>query len=484
MEEHMSNILYDLILEGKLDLYLNEKEKENLIKLVKNINKSFLYESDFHGLHHSEKVLLCAYLLGRHEDLNPEEMEILADAALYHDIGRSNENEDEVHGYSATLRIEKAVGDKEIYRNPENLEILKAICDAHSVKDSRMQMVLENYEIDESKKESLLKLANLLKDADALDRTRFQKTSVAALQTHFLRFDYSRELVRLAYNVNDYYRNQICERNFNKYSNIKNEPSLCLHGIGFNFSSLDGILDYGILSEYAKKKKNIVTCRNFKGNNGEMWISVCQGDGEAKKQFVDNGIYFECVSSNLIKGQKIKSEARSKGLPVDSGRYSDERFAFYEIPLENVYSIGINKELLNKDISTLNYLNGSDNYETLVNNINVYLNYLRMKLDYFPEISKIEEIKIKFRDAVTYYEGLPIEEQKLKQQDFFAKIDKYKEEINREIQAMLKQAFKEKLNKNDINVFDVMTYILNSKNIDYQYNDGKFNLNVKDKIFK
>lgn len=478
----MSNVLRDLILEGKLDLYLSEQEKEKLIQKLNGIKKNYLYKSDFHGLHHSEKVFLFSYLLGRHEGLTEEELEILTDAALYHDVGRRDESEDEIHGYTATLRLPEIVRGKTLYQNEENLEILKAICDVHSVRDSRMEQVLSNYEISEGKKEILLKLAKLLKDADAIDRTRFRKTSVAALKTCFLRFDYSRELVSLAYKVNDYYREQICERNFETYSKANvGELTLCLHGIGFNFAALDGILDYGILSEYAKKKKGVNASRNFKGNNGEMWISVCQGAGEAKKLFVDNGIYFECLAPHLIKGEKVSSVATSKGLPIDSGRYSDERFAFFEIPLENILSININPELLDKDVSELYYLNSSSNYETLENNINYYLNYLRIKLDYFPDISVIEKLKVEFRNAILEYERLDNDSQKKEQSNFLNETDQIKLKINAEIAKMFKEAFSKKFGKENVTVFDVVTDIINAKKIDYTYQDGTFKFGSREK---
>ena len=472
----MSNVLCDLLSEGKLDLYLGESEKEEIIEISKKIKKEFLYKSDFHGLHHSEKVLLFAYLLGKHEGLDKECFEILIDAAIYHDVGRMDDTEEQFHGYASTLKLEKIVGDKPIYKNPENMEILKAICDVHSIPDFKMEKVLSNYEVSD-KKELLFKLASLLKDADALDRTRFKKTSVAALKTCFLRNDYARELVSLSYNVNDYYRTRICESHFEKYSR-ENVGDLmpCLHGIGFNFAVLDGILDDGILSEYAKKKKKINNCRNFNGNNGEMWISVCYGEGEAKKLFIDNGIYFDCLAPHLIKGEQKKSVARTEGLPIDSGRYQDERFAFYEIPISNILSINLKPELLNCDISLLNYLSGSTNYEALEGNISFYLNYLRIKLDYFPDISRIEELKSELKNEVIKYESLDYELQKREQKNFLDKTDDLKFKMNHEIAFMFKDAFMKKMGKENINVLDVITYIFNSKGINYSYNEGKFQL--------
>ena len=472
----MLSILNEMILEHKLDEYLSDEDKKRISSILFSIRTEYLYKSEFHGLHHSEKVLLFAYLLGKHEKLNNLEFEILLDAALYHDIGRETETEDTTHGYATALRINRVVGSKPIYQNPENLEILRAICDAHSVEDKRMQSILLDYNISEEKREMFFKLIRLLKDADALDRTRFQNLSHASLQTCFLRCDYSKELVSLAYDVNAYYRDKICERNFERLkASLPHEPTICLHGIGFNFPALDGILDYGILSDYAKKKKNLTRFRNFNGNNGEMWISVCVGSGEARKLFVDNGIYFECLSSHLVQGDANYSKARANCLPVDSDRYSDERFAFYEI--QDIISINVNPELLNKDISSLNYLNGSDNFETLFNNVNMYLRYLKEKLNFISNTTKIEKIKLAFQNIVVNFEKLSQGEQKRTQTTFFNQLDALKEEINQEIGMMFKQAFSKILGKENIQVVDAITYILNSKKIAYQFDCGRFLLN-------
>ena len=475
-------MLHDLILEGKLDLYLNEEQKESLLKVVDSLKKDILYKSDFHGLHHSEKDLLFGYLLGIHEGLSLEELEILTDASMYHDIGRMNDYEDEFHGYASALKLEELFGSKPVYQNKENLEILKAMCDAHSIDDSRMERILSNYEISPEKKETALKLAKLLKDADSLDRTRFRKTSKAALKEHFLRFNYSRELIPLAYQVNEYYRDKICENYCSSYARENTGELLhCYHGIGFNFPTLDSILDNGILSEYAKKKKGINSARNFQGNNGAMWIALSCGEGEAKKLFVDKGISFECLAPHLIKGEKDASYAKSKELPVDSRRYRDERFAFYEIPVENIISIRINPELLDLDISTLNYLMGSTHYETLENNINVYLNYLITKFDYSPNTDLIDKLKNDLKNKIVAYEKLDYNNQIKEQERFLFETDEIKLKINAEIARMIKEAFSNKLGKTNITVFDVITYILNSKKIDYDFSYGKFNLRNREK---
>lgn len=95
----MDNIINDFIDNGFLDFYLDEKQKNFFREIVKNINKGKLYNSMFHGLHHSQKVLLFAYLIGLQENLDEVDMQIIVDAAVYHDIGRTDDSNDSFHGF-------------------------------------------------------------------------------------------------------------------------------------------------------------------------------------------------------------------------------------------------------------------------------------------------------------------------------------------------------------------------------------------------
>ncbi len=475
----MPNILIEIINEGKLDNYLNETEKKELIELTKGIKRNYLYKSEFHGLHHSEKVLLFAYLIGQHDNLSVGEMEIITDVAIYHDIGRHTEEEETIHGYVSAQNLGEVLGAKPIYQKKEVFKLAQALCDAHSVADNRSSIIFDIYELPYEWLEVYQKLLSILKDSDALDRTRFGKTSNFTLKEKFLRTPFSRQLVDLAYHINDYYRDKISEKFFNTHvSKIKTESEIiCNHGIGFNFVFLEGILESGILSEYAKKKKNINSNRNFQGNNNDLWISVTVGSGEARELFVDSGISFEAKVPYLEEGITNGSKARSEGLPINSGRYTDERFAFYEIPYENILKININEESLEKDISTLNYFNGSRNYDTLERTIDTYLNYLRTKLKYFPDIEKIEEIKVNYREELLKFESKSIDEQKSTYSQFFASCDAKVSMLNCEIQSMINEAFKRELRKDMVTTYDVINYILLKKRIDYRYQDGQFFIN-------
>lgn len=378
------NKVLDKIFEDKIVKDLDEDDISNL----KNINISIkyleLYKFQFHGIHHSQKVMLFSYLIGKHENLNSDEMKILMDASLYHDIGRTNEAEDSVHGLISANKFEKLFKNDPFYTDINKINLLKAIADVHSVDDKKSDFTFENYDLPEELKSTYEILYKILKDADALDRTRFPLISSEFVKEEFLRFNYSKDLIDFACKVNQIYRSFINEKHFDTlntlFSNLPLENA-CLHGIGWDFSKLESILDNGILSKYAASSENINISRNFNGNNSDMWISVIDSkdiikNGSAYELFIKNNIVFYAFVSDYHKGVLKKSEAYSSGLPYNSGLYEDESFVFNKIPKENIFGFIIPKGMMDTPLKDLYYLYCSHNFESLDERVNSYRNYI------------------------------------------------------------------------------------------------------------
>lgn len=473
-----SNILIKAIDDGFLDKYLTPEDKEYLITKIKSIKTNELYESAFHGLYHSQKVLLFTYLLSKKCGLTKEELELVLDVAIYHDIGRENDNEDSFHGYISSQKIGSIIK----YKSADLNSLAGLLCEVHSVDDTRFQSIYETYFEDDKYYETFLKFAKIIKDADALDRTRFKKTASYALKEKFLRYDYSKELVPFAYSLNEYYQNFISENYYDQNKDKKTAEVLCEHGIGFNFIALESILEHGILSSFAKRRLKLDQTRNFEGNNNDLWISVTVGEGEAKKMFVDSGISFEASCDHLINGTTNRSKALSEGLPIDSRRYSDERFAFYQIPLEKIKKLKVNPEYIDKDISELKYLTGSMNYDSVVASIDMYLNYIRVNFNFFSDISLIEKVKEEYRNIILEYESKNEEEQKKEMNLFFSKIEEKLGILNCELQKIFNEVFTKYLGKTKVTLRDIIEYILSKKGINKEYKNGEFDLNLGSKI--
>lgn len=475
----MDNILFSILTNPNYSEYLShfltQKDKENLVNLVNSINKRFLYKSYFHGLHHSEKVMLNAYLIGKYLRLNAIDFQILMDGALYHDIGRSSDAEDSIHGFSSTLKLQQVVTSP-IYQDSTNLDILKAICDGHSRDDGFCQQTFANYEIDESQYSRYETLYKALKDADALDRTRFGKTSKAALKAEFLRLDYSKSLIDFSCIINDVYSEYIAQSVFSKLDSEYNQGECnlsCYHGIGFNLFQLQSILKHGILSEYAMSKKRLVKLRNFNGNNNRMWISaVASGkEGKAYEKFIQHGISFVFKVSKWSEGIDSQSEAKSIGLPHRTDLYDDEIFVFDSIPKEQICALVIPKQCIQQPLNTLYYLNGSLNYDIVFEKVQYYKQNILEFCGFSCDTTETSKILFEMQTAVLEFEHKSHYEQEKTYQEYFNKMDMFARLINEQLQNWMLQGFQAKYKTNTVlTLGDVLQMLL--KDVDYQMVDS------------
>ena len=145
------------------------------VHAVEHLNLDVLYESKIHGLGHIERTLCHGGMSAMDEHLSEADTSLLLDACAYHDIGRSRDGLDFEHGSVAARFIGLVTG-----RTGEDLLILKAAVEAHSRKEKEMQSVLDKYHPSDMARAK--NIAQLLKDADGLDRVR-----ICDLDENFLR---------------------------------------------------------------------------------------------------------------------------------------------------------------------------------------------------------------------------------------------------------------------------------------------------------
>ncbi len=179
----------DFLMEHERNLfYLSDDEKNKIYGTIRNISKTPYYDMNkYHSLSHIQKVVMFSGILAKNENLSFEETEILLASAAFHDSGRDGaEGEDDNHA------IESAKQAKEYFENnpnnpfgitAENISMVQAVIEYHEHKEQekgvtdrrKLNELSYKYNIDYEKFTSLVKISELLKDADALDRARFGK---------------------------------------------------------------------------------------------------------------------------------------------------------------------------------------------------------------------------------------------------------------------------------------------------------------------
>lgn len=132
-------------------------------KYILDDELNFKHDDAEHGKLHSLRVLLNALTLGRLKGLGQLDLHLLAMASIYHDIGRTNNEIDDLHGLrSREIFEESDFGDN---------DIIKFLIEYHCIDDNIALEALKNSTIENKVKAK--KLFSILKDADALDRLRF-----------------------------------------------------------------------------------------------------------------------------------------------------------------------------------------------------------------------------------------------------------------------------------------------------------------------
>lgn len=170
--------------------FLN-KNVQSILKLYHSYRDKIEYDFDFpensHDEKHTKRVLLLALLIGNYMKLPKARLRELAEAAIYHDLGRINDEIDNEHGKRS----------KELYlmdaEKPKR--IVEFLIEYHCTPDADGYAAIDKLPWLSKDKKTSIMLYNILKDADALDRVRF---GIKALDVKQLRLDISKELVLVA----------------------------------------------------------------------------------------------------------------------------------------------------------------------------------------------------------------------------------------------------------------------------------------------
>jgi Inosine-uridine nucleoside N-ribohydrolase len=181
--------------------YLKENHLlEYFFEKVNCINKERLYPSYTHGINHNLRVMLFSLYLSSRLNLNEEDRELIMTASAYHDIGRVDDTEDDLHGARSADKISALVTP-----DYKDIDMLKAVVELHSIDDKNFNKIKAKYNIKDEDRFRLL--YSILKDTDALDRVRlsYGYPTYSSLNPNMLRNKDSYFLLKAAHEINEYY---------------------------------------------------------------------------------------------------------------------------------------------------------------------------------------------------------------------------------------------------------------------------------------
>jgi|GEM_PF-1738367 len=189
--------------EELLQTILNNDNRSLILNAEKEIIANGI-NSDLkvHGSRHIKNVVLYSTIIGSNI-LPKKELLLLIEAAKYHDVARISEGYERHAERSAELA---AVLLKGKYTSSDLSIILTAI-EFHEVEmtnqEEDFKKIADKYNLLEHDLPIAKTICKILKDADALDRTRF--INDARVDSQFLNYNYSKKLIKFASEVQDTY---------------------------------------------------------------------------------------------------------------------------------------------------------------------------------------------------------------------------------------------------------------------------------------
>lgn len=223
-------------------------ENSQFLKVLEAISNSMIYKrylpelSEQHKIGHIQKVLLFSQILAQNENLNEEQTKILLAAAAFHDCGRVKDRDNGEHGISSAK-----IAGKYFRENVSNyygikqdeIGLVQVAIEYHVIEENipgeideiKLKEICHKYGVNNEAYEEEKEISAILKDADALDRTRF--VSGNNINPVFLRTKTAkkRTMIEFSRKINEEYANQVININYHVMQNISDEKVKLLHTI-------------------------------------------------------------------------------------------------------------------------------------------------------------------------------------------------------------------------------------------------------------
>lgn len=222
--------------------------RSQFFRILEIISNSDVYKKDTpelgkqHKLGHVQKVLLFSQIIAQNENIDRNQTKILLVSAAFHDCGRIKDRDNGAHGQSSA----KIAGEyfRQNSNNPYGIEeneigMIQVAIEYHVVEEHtpgqideiRLTEICNRYGVSIGEYEKVKQISAILKDADALDRTRF--VSGSDLNSDFLRTLTAKkiDMIKFAKKINNEFARQVINANYPAFQNTSANKVNLLHCI-------------------------------------------------------------------------------------------------------------------------------------------------------------------------------------------------------------------------------------------------------------
>lgn len=221
---------------NKLDMQVN-MDGSLFQKILDIISNSDLYRKEFflssfqHNIYHIQRVMLFSQIIAQNEGIDKKNLTLLLLAAALHDSGKIRDRKDFEHGKNSSEIAKEYLQNNIKNISKEDVKIIQIAIEYHTIQEkekgkinvTELKKLCQTYDASMENLERVVIISSILKDADALDRARFDSQNT--LNTESLRTNIARNkfLIDIAKKVNQEFARTILNSNYNYETLVEND---------------------------------------------------------------------------------------------------------------------------------------------------------------------------------------------------------------------------------------------------------------------
>lgn len=229
----MSSLNIDLQkINNQLDMKV-DMDDSAFQRILDKISNSDLYKSEFfassfqHNIYHIQRVMFFSQIIAQNEGISEKDLKLLLLAAALHDSGKTRDRRDFEHGKNSAEIAGVYLQNNINSISEEDIKIIQIAIEYHTVREEEkrkinvieLEKLCQNYNVSMTNLERIKIISSILKDADALDRTRFDKENSLNIDSLRTNTAQNKFLIDFAKKVNQEFALAILNSNY-KYDNL------------------------------------------------------------------------------------------------------------------------------------------------------------------------------------------------------------------------------------------------------------------------
>ena len=206
-------------------------------RILDKISNSDLYKNEFftssfqHNIYHIQRVMFFSQIIAQNEGISEKDLKLLLLAAALHDSGKTRDRRDGEHGKNSAEIAGEYLQNNINSISKEDIKIIQIAIEYHTIREdekgrinvTELKEICQKYNVSIANLERIEIISSILKDADALDRKRFdtQNTlNIDSLRTNTAR---NKFLIDFAKKVNQEFARTILNSNYNYENLVEND---------------------------------------------------------------------------------------------------------------------------------------------------------------------------------------------------------------------------------------------------------------------